>query len=113
MADTNSQKGIPAVPDGWRENDTDLCYNSMMRFFEKAELSKEQGDHLPGHRGLRTARGGARHHLECKPTQWRPTVLRSRDTLSIQEVLEDDIGNYTCELQFGSFMVRRTTIRHG
>jgi hypothetical protein len=36
-------------------------------------------------------------------------VLRTRDTLSIQEVLEDDIGNYTCELQFGSFLVRRTT----
>lgn len=32
-----------------------------------------------------------------------------RDTLSIKDVGEDDIGNYTCELQVGSFMVRRTT----
>lgn len=24
------------------ENDTDLCYNSKMRFFEKAELSKSK-----------------------------------------------------------------------
>lgn len=24
------------------ENDTDLCYNSKMRFFEKAELSKNK-----------------------------------------------------------------------
>ena len=27
----------------------------------------------------------------------------------MKEVREDDIGNYTCELQFGSFLVRRTT----
>lgn len=26
-----------------------------------------------------------------------------------QEVKEDDIGNYTCEIQFGGFVVRRTT----
>uniref|UniRef100_A0A8C7G457 Interleukin 1 receptor accessory protein like 1 n=1 Tax=Oncorhynchus kisutch TaxID=8019 RepID=A0A8C7G457_ONCKI len=63
------------------ENDTDLCYNSKMRNFEK----------------------------ECKPKQWRQSIVRRRDTLSIREVREDDIGNYTCELQFGSFVVRRTT----
>uniref|UniRef100_A0AAQ6A4G6 X-linked interleukin-1 receptor accessory protein-like 1 n=1 Tax=Amphiprion ocellaris TaxID=80972 RepID=A0AAQ6A4G6_AMPOC len=63
------------------ENDTDLCYNSKMRFFEK----------------------------ECKPKQWRQTIERRRDTLSIKEVREDDIGNYTCELPFGNFVVRRTT----
>uniref|UniRef100_A0A8D0AV26 Interleukin 1 receptor accessory protein-like 1b n=1 Tax=Sander lucioperca TaxID=283035 RepID=A0A8D0AV26_SANLU len=61
------------------ENDTDLCYNSKMRFFEKAELSKSKD------------------------------IKRRRDTLSIKEVREDDIGNYTCELQFGNFVVRRTT----
>lgn len=27
----------------------------------------------------------------------------------MQEVKEDDIGNYTCEVQFGGFVVRRTT----
>uniref|UniRef100_A0A4W5JM29 Ig-like domain-containing protein n=1 Tax=Hucho hucho TaxID=62062 RepID=A0A4W5JM29_9TELE len=46
---------------------------------------------------------------ECKPKQWRQSIVRRRDTLSIREVREDDIGNYTCELQFGSFVVRRTT----
>lgn len=46
---------------------------------------------------------------ECKPKQWRQTIERRRDTLSIKEVREDDFGNYTCELQFGSFVVRRTT----
>lgn len=43
------------------------------------------------------------------PKQWRQTIERRRDTLSIKEVREDDIGNYTCELQFGNFVVRRTT----
>ena len=28
--------------------------------------------------------------------------------MSIQEVTEDDIGNYACELPFGGFVVRRT-----
>lgn len=32
-----------------------------------------------------------------------------RDTLLIREVKEDDIGNYTCELKYGGFVVRRTT----
>lgn len=36
-------------------------------------------------------------------------MLQSVDMLSIQEVREDDIGNYTCELVFGGFQVRRTT----
>ncbi len=35
--------------------------------------------------------------------------MRKVDVLSIRDVREDDIGNYTCELQFGSFVVRRTT----
>lgn len=32
-----------------------------------------------------------------------------KDTLIIREVREDDIGNYTCELKYGYFVVRRTT----
>lgn len=46
---------------------------------------------------------------ECQPKQWRESIERRRDTLAIREVQEDDIGNYTCELQFGNFLVRRTT----
>lgn len=46
---------------------------------------------------------------ECKPKQWRDTIERRKDVLSIRDVREDDIGNYTCELPFGNFMVRRTT----
>lgn len=46
---------------------------------------------------------------ECRPKQWRASIIQKRDILSIQEVKEDDIGNYTCEVQFGGFVVRRTT----
>lgn len=46
---------------------------------------------------------------ECNVQQWRSSVLQTADMLSIQEVKEDDIGNYTCELVFGGFLVRRTT----
>lgn len=41
--------------------------------------------------------------------QWRDTIERRKDVLAIKEVREDDIGNYTCELPFGNFVVRRTT----
>ncbi|XP_039600817.1 interleukin-1 receptor accessory protein-like 1 isoform X2 [Polypterus senegalus] len=93
------------------ENDTDLCYNSKMRYFEKAELSKSKEitcpdieDYFLPHRDPNIV-----WYKECKPKVWRQTVVRRRDTLIIREVREDDIGNYTCELQFGSFLVRRTT----
>ncbi|XP_068165605.1 interleukin-1 receptor accessory protein-like 1 isoform X2 [Antennarius striatus] len=93
------------------ENDTDLCYNSKMRFFEKAELSKNKDITCQGIEDY--IQPGAEPEIlwykECKPKQWRQTIERRRDTLSIKEVREDDIGNYTCELQFGSFVVRRTT----
>uniref|UniRef100_A0A8C4SJK0 Interleukin 1 receptor accessory protein like 1 n=1 Tax=Erpetoichthys calabaricus TaxID=27687 RepID=A0A8C4SJK0_ERPCA len=92
-------------------NDTDLCYNSKMRYFEKAELSKSKEitcpdieDYFLPHRDPNIV-----WYKECKPKVWRQTVVRRRDTLIIREVREDDIGNYTCELQFGSFLVRRTT----
>ncbi|CAL8371455.1 unnamed protein product [Arctogadus glacialis] len=93
------------------ENDTELCYNSNMRRTEKAELSKSKDilcpdidDYVePGKEPDIT------WYKECHPKQWRASILRKRDTLSIQEVKEDDIGNYTCEVQFGGFVVRRTT----
>ncbi|ETE59489.1 Interleukin-1 receptor accessory protein-like 1, partial [Ophiophagus hannah] len=46
---------------------------------------------------------------ECQVTTWRPSILLKKDTLVIREVTEDDIGNYTCELKYGLFSVRRTT----
>ncbi|XP_030614072.1 interleukin-1 receptor accessory protein-like 1-A [Archocentrus centrarchus] len=93
------------------ENDTNLCYNSNMRRMEKAELSKSKDilcpdidDYVePGKEPDIT------WYKECRPKQWRASIIQKRDILSIQEVTEDDIGNYTCEVQFGGFVVRRTT----
>ncbi|XP_060909305.1 interleukin-1 receptor accessory protein-like 1-A isoform X1 [Labrus bergylta] len=93
------------------DNDTNLCYNSNMRRNEKAELSKSKeilcpdiDDYVePGKEPDIT------WYKECRPKQWRASIILKRDILSIQEVKEDDIGNYTCEVQFGGFVVRRTT----
>ncbi|XP_066512491.1 interleukin-1 receptor accessory protein-like 1-B [Hoplias malabaricus] len=93
------------------ENDTDLCYNSKMKYLEKAELSK--GKDILCHDIEDYIQPGKDPEIvwykECKPKQWRQSIVRRRDTLSIKEVKEDDIGNYTCELKFGNFLVRRTT----
>ncbi|KAL7833883.1 hypothetical protein AOLI_G00288430, partial [Acnodon oligacanthus] len=93
------------------ENDTDLCYNSKMKYFEKAELSKGKDILCPDIEDY--VQPGKEPEIvwykECKPKQWRQSIVRKRDTLSIKEVKEDDIGNYTCELKFGNFVVRRTT----
>uniref|UniRef100_A0A8C7ZNF2 Interleukin 1 receptor accessory protein-like 1b n=1 Tax=Oryzias sinensis TaxID=183150 RepID=A0A8C7ZNF2_9TELE len=93
------------------ENDTELCYNSKMRFYEKAELSKSKDITCPGIEDY--LQPGVDPQIvwykECKPKQWRDTIERRKDVLSIRDVREDDIGNYTCELPFGNFMVRRTT----
>ncbi|XP_043986619.1 interleukin-1 receptor accessory protein-like 1-A isoform X2 [Gambusia affinis] len=93
------------------ENDTDLCYNSNMRITEKAELSRrfhilcpEIDDYVePGKEPDIT------WYKECRPKKWRATIFQRGDKLFFQEVKEDDIGNYTCEIQFGGFVVRRTT----
>lgn len=58
---------------------------------------------------LRLARFSFLNAQECRPKQWRTSIIQKRDILSIQEVKEDDIGNYTCEVQFGGYVVRRTT----
>ncbi|XP_024918563.1 interleukin-1 receptor accessory protein-like 1 isoform X2 [Cynoglossus semilaevis] len=93
------------------ENDTDLCYNSKMRFFEKAALSKSKNITCPAIEDYiqQGAEPDIVWYKECKPKLWRQSIERRRDTLSIGDVQEDDIGNYTCELQVGNFVVRRTT----
>ncbi|XP_077081281.1 interleukin-1 receptor accessory protein-like 1-B isoform X1 [Siphateles boraxobius] len=93
------------------ENNSGLCYNSKMRYFEKAELSKSKDILCPDIDDY-TQSGKDPEiiwYKECRAKQWRPSVVRKADVLSIRDVREDDIGNYTCELQFGSFVVRRTT----
>lgn len=92
------------------ENDTDVCYNSKMRFYEKAELSKSKNISCPGIEDY--IQPGTEPEIswykECRPKQWRQSI-ETKDTLLIREVREEDSGNYTCELQLGTFVVRKTT----
>lgn len=39
---------------------------------------------------------------------WRSIVIQKGNTLLIQEVQEEDGGNYTCELKFEGKLIRRT-----
>ncbi|KAK7882402.1 hypothetical protein WMY93_028576 [Mugilogobius chulae] len=93
------------------ENDTNLCYNSNMRRIEKAELSKTKNitcpnteDYVEPGKELEIT-----WYKECRPKQWRASIIYKGSNLTFEEVTEDDIGNYTCEVQFGGFLVRRTT----
>ncbi|KAI5621410.1 interleukin-1 receptor accessory protein-like 1-A isoform X2, partial [Silurus asotus] len=93
------------------DNDTAACYNSKLRYMEKAELGKSKDISCPDIQDF--VQPGQEPQItwykECSEWQWRPSILQSGDTLAIQEVMEDDIGNYTCELPFAGFLVRRTT----
>ncbi|XP_051871136.1 interleukin-1 receptor accessory protein-like 1-B isoform X2 [Pristis pectinata] len=92
------------------ENDTGLCYNARMKYFEKAELSKSKEITCPDIEDFTLPDSEpVVWYKECKPKAWRQSVIQKGDTLLIREVTEDDVGNYTCELKFGDFVVRRTT----
>uniref|UniRef100_A0A670I2X4 Interleukin-1 receptor accessory protein-like 1 n=2 Tax=Podarcis muralis TaxID=64176 RepID=A0A670I2X4_PODMU len=93
------------------ENDTGLCYNSKMKYFEKAELSKSKEISCPDIQDflIPYREPEILWYKECQVTTWRPSIVFKKDVLVIQEVREDDIGNYTCELKYGMFFVRRTT----
>ncbi|KAJ0009501.1 hypothetical protein NQD34_001203 [Periophthalmus magnuspinnatus] len=99
-----------SMPLNVAENDTDVCYNSKMRSYEKAELSKSKNISCPGIEEY--IQPGTEPEItwykECKPQQWRASI-ETRDSLYIREVKEEDTGNYTCELQLGTFVVRKTT----
>lgn len=46
---------------------------------------------------------------ECEKVDWRSSITANTTHVWIPEVEEGDGGNYTCELQYGSRLVRRTT----
>ncbi|XP_017682652.1 PREDICTED: interleukin-1 receptor accessory protein-like 1 isoform X1 [Lepidothrix coronata] len=93
------------------ENDTGLCYNSKMKYFEKAELSKSKEISCPEIEDFLFPfrEPEILWYKECKSKTWRSSIVFKKDALVIREVREDDIGNYTCELKYGFFVVRRTT----
>ncbi|XP_051876777.1 X-linked interleukin-1 receptor accessory protein-like 2 isoform X1 [Pristis pectinata] len=92
------------------ENDSGLCYNSMIRSLEKAEITKSKEIFCPDIEDFITADRDLDivWYKECLPKSWRNTILQKRNILVIQEVEEEDLGNYTCELKYKDKLVRRT-----
>ncbi|XP_039573600.1 X-linked interleukin-1 receptor accessory protein-like 2 isoform X2 [Passer montanus] len=92
------------------ENESGLCYNSKIRYLEKSEVTKRKTISCPDIEDYKT---GSQEpdvvwYKECKPKMWRSVVIQKGNTLLIQEVQEEDGGNYTCELKFEGKLIRRT-----
>ncbi|XP_066505128.1 X-linked interleukin-1 receptor accessory protein-like 2 isoform X2 [Hoplias malabaricus] len=93
------------------ESDEGLCFSSRIRYLEKAEVTKSKmitcpdiDDYLaPYKQPIMT------WYKECQRKEWRSSIIINTTSLWIPVVEEDDGGNYTCELQYGSRVVRRTT----
>ncbi|NWV75441.1 IRPL2 protein, partial [Dasyornis broadbenti] len=92
------------------ENESGLCYNSKIRYLEKSEVTKRKTISCPDIEDYKTAgqEPDVVWYKECKPKMWRSVVIQKGNTLLIQEVQEEDGGNYTCELKFEGKIIRRT-----
>ncbi|NWX13760.1 IRPL2 protein, partial [Aegotheles bennettii] len=92
------------------KNESGLCYNSKIRYLEKSEVTKRKTISCPDIEDYRTAgqEPDVVWYKECKPKMWRSIVIQKGNTLLIQEVQEEDGGNYTCELKFEGKLIRRT-----
>ncbi|XP_049683377.1 X-linked interleukin-1 receptor accessory protein-like 2 [Accipiter gentilis] len=92
------------------ENESGLCYNSKIRYLEKSEVTKRKAISCPDIEDYKTAsqEPDVVWYKECKPKMWRSVVIQKGNTLLIQEVQEEDGGNYTCELKFEGKLIRRT-----
>uniref|UniRef100_A0A803W3I4 Interleukin 1 receptor accessory protein like 2 n=1 Tax=Ficedula albicollis TaxID=59894 RepID=A0A803W3I4_FICAL len=92
------------------ENESGLCYNSKIRYLEKSEVTKRKTISCPDIEDYKTAgqEPDVVWYKECEPKMWRNVVIQKGNTLLIQEVQEEDGGNYTCELKFEGKIIRRT-----
>uniref|UniRef100_A0A672LEQ2 Interleukin 1 receptor accessory protein-like 2 n=1 Tax=Sinocyclocheilus grahami TaxID=75366 RepID=A0A672LEQ2_SINGR len=93
------------------ESEEGLCFSSRIRYQENAEVTKSKmiscpdiDDYLaPYKQPIMT------WYKECQRKEWRSSIIINTTSLWVPEVQEDDGGNYTCELKYGSRVVRRTT----
>ncbi|TMS17835.1 X-linked interleukin-1 receptor accessory protein-like 2, partial [Larimichthys crocea] len=93
------------------ENDEGKCFSSKIRHLKKAEITHSKmitcpdiEDYLaPYKQPVMT------WYKECERVEWRSSITVNTTHIWIPEVEEGDGGNYTCELQYGSRLVRRTT----
>ncbi|KAM7338651.1 hypothetical protein ACRRTK_002135 [Alexandromys fortis] len=93
------------------ENESGLCYNSRIRYLEKSEVTKRKEISCPDMEDFKKSdqEPDVVWYKECKPKMWRSIIIQKGNALLIQEVQEEDGGNYTCELKYEGKLVRRTT----
>ncbi|XP_034073304.1 X-linked interleukin-1 receptor accessory protein-like 2 isoform X5 [Gymnodraco acuticeps] len=93
------------------KSDEGKCFSSKIRHVEKAEITHNKmiicpdiGDYLAPYKQPQMT-----WYKECERVEWRSSIIVNTTHVWIPEVEEGDEGNYTCELQYGSRHVRRTT----
>uniref|UniRef100_A0A3Q3ADL0 Interleukin 1 receptor accessory protein-like 2 n=1 Tax=Kryptolebias marmoratus TaxID=37003 RepID=A0A3Q3ADL0_KRYMA len=93
------------------ESDEGKCYSSKIRHLEKAEITHSKmincpdiEDYLAPYKQPQMT-----WYKECERVDWRSSLFVNTTHIWIPEIEEGDGGNYTCELQYGSRVVRRTT----
>ncbi|XP_063288024.1 X-linked interleukin-1 receptor accessory protein-like 2 [Pelobates fuscus] len=92
------------------ENDMGLCYNDRLRYWEQVQVTKNKqitcpdvDDYKMGNKETEVV-----WYKECKPKKWRSSIIQKGNSLLIQDVQDQDAGNYTCELKYDGRPVRRT-----
>uniref|UniRef100_A0A3P8TER5 Interleukin 1 receptor accessory protein-like 2 n=1 Tax=Amphiprion percula TaxID=161767 RepID=A0A3P8TER5_AMPPE len=93
------------------ESDEGKCFSSKIRHLEKAEITHSKmincpdiEDYLAPYKQPQMT-----WYKECERVEWRSSITVNTTHIWIPEIEEGDGGNYTCELQYGSRLVRRTT----
>ncbi|XP_077466454.1 X-linked interleukin-1 receptor accessory protein-like 2 isoform X1 [Stigmatopora argus] len=93
------------------ESDEGKCFSSKIRYLEKAEIThskmitcRDLDDYLAPYKQPQMT-----WYKECERAEWRSSIFINNTHIWIPKVEEEDGGNYTCELQYGSRLVRRTT----
>uniref|UniRef100_A0A8C5PLT7 Interleukin 1 receptor accessory protein like 2 n=1 Tax=Leptobrachium leishanense TaxID=445787 RepID=A0A8C5PLT7_9ANUR len=92
------------------EKETGVCYNSRLRYWEQVQVTKTKQITCPDVDDYKTADEDTDvvWYKECKPKTWRSSIIQKGNSLLIQDVQDEDAGNYTCELKYDGRPVRRT-----
>ncbi|KAJ3587899.1 hypothetical protein NHX12_011494, partial [Muraenolepis orangiensis] len=93
------------------DSDEGHCFSSQIRHLEKAEITLSKMITCPDITDYMAPykQPTMTWYKECERVQWRSSMVVNTTHIWIPEVEESDGGNYTCELQYGSRLVRRTT----
>ncbi|CAL8301451.1 unnamed protein product [Arctogadus glacialis] len=93
------------------DSDEGRCFSSQIRHLAKAEITRSKMISCPDIKDYMAPfkQPTMTWYKECEQVEWRSAIMVNTTHIWIPEVEENDGGNYTCELQYGSRLVRRTT----